>query len=308
METVRVMLPVVLMLAIGFICKKVSFFTDEGMETIRKYIVFIALPTTIFHAMAVAELNRETIFIVVVMFLVLVIAMLLGFLLRPLIPEPYRNYLPFLITVFEGGMFAYPLYQNLCGEEQLVNIVIVDIAGCIFGFGVYYGILALVDRKQKFSIKALAGTAAKSPTFWAVVLGLIVNATGIMKYFLASSVGDTYLAIKNLIVAPLTALILLYVGYTLKIDKKICAVCIKTIAFRMVVMAGLCILVLNILRVDMKDHYMLSAFLVYFICPPTFSLPGFVKNRDAAGYFAMTTSMYVLITMVGYAIITALLF
>lgn len=305
METVQVMLPVLVMLAIGFICRKTGFIGEAGMEGIRRYIITIALPVTIFHAMGIADINKDTVLIVLVMFAVLSIAMIIGFLTRGFIPEPYKNYLPFLVTVFEGGMFAYPLYQNLCGEEKFVNIVIVDIAGCIFGFGLFYGILALVDQKTKFSFKALGLTAIKSPTFVAVILGLLLNLTGLMNKLLDSAFGDTYLAVKDIIVAPLTAMILIYVGFMLRIDKRLISVCLKSIIIRVVTMAALCIIVLKLLHTVVEDKYMLAAFLVYFIGTPTFSLPSFVRNKDAAGYFAMTTSMYVVITIVGYAAITA---
>lgn len=307
METVRVMLPVIIMLVMGFIFQKTKFISEKGIDDIKKYITLIALPVTIFHAMGIAELNKNTAKIVITMFSVLVIAMVIGFALRPLIPEPYKNYLPFLTTVFEGGMFAYPLYQNLVGADLLVNVVIVDIAGCIFGFGIYYGILALVDQKTKFSMAAMAKTAFHSPTFIGVVLGLIMNMTGLMDALIDSVVGPTYLAIKDIIVAPLTAMILLCVGYSIKIDKKLISICVKTILIRVIMMAGLCFAVLQILHSTVEDTLMLAAFLVMFISTPTFSLPGFVKNKDAAEYFAMTTSIYVVITVVGYAIIATCL-
>ena len=138
MKTVQVMLPVLIMIVMGAVFHKTEFISEKGMDDIKKYITKIALPVTIFHAMAIATMNRDTAMIILVMFLMLSVAMILGFWLRPFMKEPYKNYLPFMITVFEGGMFSYPLYQNLCGDTYFVNIVIVDIAGCIFGFGIFY--------------------------------------------------------------------------------------------------------------------------------------------------------------------------
>ena len=43
----------------------------------------------------------------------------MGFLLRPLVKEPYRKYVPFLVSVYEGGMIGYPLYTSLCSTENL---------------------------------------------------------------------------------------------------------------------------------------------------------------------------------------------
>lgn len=308
MNTVEVMLPVVTLLFLGVIFQRTGFISEKGIDDIKKYITKIALPVTIFHAMAIATMNKDTALIIVAMFCMLVLAMIMGFLLRPLIGEPYKAYLPFMITLFEGGMFSYPLYENLCGDTYFVNIVIVDIAGCIFGFGIFYGILALVDQKLPFSLKSIGKTAFTSPTFLGVVFGLIANLTGFMNVFLASPVGDTYLAVKNMITAPLTAMILLVVGYSLKLDKSLFSVCIKTVLLRCVVIGLLGFGVIKILGNRISDVYMLTAFLIMFITTPTFSAPGFVKNKDAASYFAMTTSLFVFVTMIGYAIISMVLF
>lgn len=308
MNTVRVMLPVLVMIFMGVIFQKTGFISEKGMDDIKKYITKVALPVTIFHAMSIATMNKDTAMIIFAMFCMLAIAMIIGFLLRPLIKEPYKNYLPFMITVFEGGMFSYPLYQNLCGDTYFVNIVIVDIAGCIFGFGIFYGILALVDQKLPFRLKTMGKTAFTSPTFLAVVFGLFMNLTGLMDVFISSALGDTYLAVKDIITAPLTAMILLVVGYSLKLDKSLFAVCLKTLVLRCIVIGILGFAVIKILGNRISDVYMLTAFLIMFITTPTLSAPGFVKNKEAASYFAMTTSLFVFITMIGYAVISIVLF
>lgn len=308
MNTVIVMLPVLAMLIMGIIFQKTGFISETGIDDIKKYITKIALPVTIFHAMSIATLNKDTIYIIIAMFFMLSVAMIIGFLLRPLMPEPYKAYLPFMITLFEGGLFSYPLYQNLCKDAYFVNIVIVDIAGCIFGFGIFYGILALVDRKLPFSVKTMAKTAFTSPTFLAVLFGLFMNVTGLMGHLLNTGAGNAYVVVKDIVTAPLTAMILLVVGYSLKLEKSLLLVCIRTILLRAAVIGILGFAVIKALGNHISDVYMLAAFLVMFITTPTMSAPGFVKNKDAASYFAMTTSLYVIVTIIGYAVISACLF
>ncbi|MBE5938258.1 MAG: hypothetical protein E7265_09555 [Lachnospiraceae bacterium] len=308
MDTIRVMLPIIVMLVMGVIIQRTGFISEDGMNGIKIYLTKIALPVTIFHAMATADLGGQTLYIIITMFVFLAIAMVIGFLLRPLIEKPYKKYLPFVICLFEGGMLSYPLYENLCGADKLVNVVIVDIAGCIFGFGIFYGILSLVEKGTKFSFKTMGKVAIMSPTFDAVVLGLLCNLTGVMGALLDNPVSELYIVIKDIAVAPLTSLILLYVGYSIKIEKGLIKVCLKSIALRMIVMTILGTAVLFILRDTMKDIYMLTAFLIMFVTSPSFSMAGFVDDKDAAGYFAMSTSLYVIITVIGYGIITVTLF
>ena len=308
MEIIRIMLPIIVMLGMGYIIQKTGFITEKGMDGVKTYLTRIALPATIFHAMATADLSGNTVRIIIVMFAMLSVAMIIGFLLRPFIEEPYKKYLPFLITIFEGGMLSYPLYENLCGSDKLVNVVIVDIAGCIFGFGLFFGILSLVEKGTKFSLKSMGKVAITSPTFDAVVLGLLCNVTGLMKVLMDSCIASSYIAVKDMIVEPLTAMILLYVGYSLRIERRFLKVCITTILLRMLVMAVLGAIVIFVLSDITADKYMLAAFLIMFVTSPTFSLPGFVSDKEAAGYFAMATSMYVIITIIGYAVIAMALF
>lgn len=303
MDTVRVVSPVLILLVMGLICRRTKFFTPEGMEMAKKYVVDIALPVIIFHSMSTANLNEETVKVVLVMFGCLAAGLFIGFLIKGIVREPYRAYLPFLTTVFEGGMLGYPLYQNLCGEEHFANIILVDIAGCLFAFGIYFGVLELVDQRTKLSPISLLATAFRSPTFICVLLGLLLNLTGAMDWWLSGSFADTYLAIKDLVTAPTSALIILYVGYSLNFDKEILPVCIQSVLMRLLTAGGMFAVIWFLLRDVIQNRYMLVAFLVYLICPPSFALTGYVKNKDAVNYYAVTTSLYIFVTVIGYILI-----
>ena len=76
------------------------------------------LPVAIFHALATADYNLETGKLVLIMFLMLLISFGIGFLLKPLMTGVYQKYLPFMVSVYEGGLMAYPLYTSLCGHRS----------------------------------------------------------------------------------------------------------------------------------------------------------------------------------------------
>ena len=65
----------------------------------------------------------------------------------------YRKYLPFMVSVYEGGLMAYPLYTSLCGQENLSQIAVLDIAGLLFGFSIYMGMLGQVENGEKIDTK-----------------------------------------------------------------------------------------------------------------------------------------------------------
>lgn len=308
MKTVSIVAPVIIMLMIGYLCKLTGFMKEEGIQTIKKYITGIAIPVLVFHAVGVADYSTQTLVIFGIMMAAMIIALAVGYLTKRIVSEQVRRYFPFLVTVYEGGMLCYPLYQNLCGEEHFSNIVIVDLAACVFVFGVYLGLIQLVDQKVPFSLKKLGLNALKTPSFITLVLGILAGTTGFMNWFLAQPVSEVYTSVKDMIVAPISPMILLCVGYSLSLKKELMKEVLKTVAVRLVVQMILLIGVLFIMKHYHIDTYMLAAFLVYFLSTPNFNPGTVVKDNNGNQYIATTTSLYCLITIVGYIIVAAVLF
>ena len=136
MKVLEIILPVLVMLLLGMACRKFSILNQNGIDNMKVLVTQIMLPVAIFHALATADYNKETGILVGIMFVMLVISFSLGFVLRPFMEERYRKYLPFMVSVYEGGLMAYPLYTSLCGSENLSQIAVLDIAGLLFGFSV----------------------------------------------------------------------------------------------------------------------------------------------------------------------------
>ena len=112
------------------------------------------------------------------MFTVMALTFGLGFLLRPAIGKPYNKYLPFVVSVYEGGMIAYPLYTSLVGAENLSVIAMIDISGLLFCFGIFCNVLVQMEEQTKVSVGNVVVNALKNPAFIATVLGVIVGLTG----------------------------------------------------------------------------------------------------------------------------------
>jgi hypothetical protein len=205
-------------------------------------------------------------------------------------------------------MLCYPLYQNLCGDEYFSNIVIIDLAACVFVFGVYLGMLQLVDQNIPFNLKKLCINALKTPSFITLVLGLICGITGLMDKFLATPAAAVYTSIKDMIVAPISPMILICVGYSLSFNKELIPDVLKTVLVRFIVQMSLMAVTLLIMKNFSLDKYMLAAFLVYFMSTPNFNPGTVVKDEKGGQYIATTTSLYCLITIIGYIIIAGLLF
>lgn len=146
--------------------------------------------------------------------------------------EPYKKYLPFLICIYEGGMMAYPLYTSLCGSENLSQIAVLDIAGLLFGFSVYMGMLGQTENGEKINAKSLFYSALRTPAFIGTVLGIIVGLTRMITRLLDSPFGNCYLSVENILTTAITPIILIVVGYSMKLAPELISPCLKTILLR----------------------------------------------------------------------------
>ena len=158
MNVLEIVLPVLVMIVVGMLCRKWKILTRDGINNMKVLVTNVMLPVAIFHALATSDYNKETGILVGIMFVMLVISFSLGFAMRPLMPEQrYRKYLPFMVSVYEGGSMAYPLYTSLCGQENLSQIAVLDIAGLLFGFSIYMGMLGQTENGEKINVTVPTG-------------------------------------------------------------------------------------------------------------------------------------------------------
>ncbi|MBQ0001234.1 MAG: permease [Clostridiales bacterium] len=307
MQIIEVLFPVLAMMLIGAMCRRMKLIGTEGIENLKFLVTRILLPVAIFHALATAEYDHKTLLIVLVMFLMILGTLGVGYLVKGLVKPPFRKYIPFMVSVYEGGMIGYPLYTNLCGVENLSKIAMLDIAGLLFGFSIYMGLLQQVEHEEKTEFKALLWDAVKNPAFIASVLGVIAGGTGVIKLLLDTGFGPTYLNVEGMITAPLTAMILLIVGYSLSPDLRYLKPCLQTVGLRVVVQGVFMVPVLFIAgKLFPGDTLILYAIVSYMSAPATFSMQSFLKTEEGSAYAATTNSLYVIVSILVYTVMAGL--
>ena len=218
MNVLEIVLPVLVMIVVGMLCRKWKILTRDGINNMKVLVTNVILPVAIFHALATAEYNKETGILILIMFVMLVVSFGLGFLLKPFLKGTYQKYLPFMVSVYEGGLMAYPLYTSLCGSENLSRIAVLDIAGLLFGFSVYMGMLGQVENGEKIDVKKLFFSALKTPAFIASILGIIAGLSKVILAVLDSPFGGVYQSVENILTTSVTAIILLVVGYSMELN------------------------------------------------------------------------------------------
>lgn len=237
MEVLEIVLPVLAMIILGILCRKWKLLDQSGVNNMKTLVTNIMLPVAIFHALATAEYSGKIGILVLIMFVMLLISFGAGFWMKRFMDEPYKKYLPFLICIYEGGMMAYPLYTSLCGSENLSQIAVLDIAGLLFGFSVYMGMLGQTENGEKINAKSLFYSALRTPAFIGTVLGIIVGLTRMITRLLDSPFGNCYLSVENILTTAITPIILIVVGYSMELAPELISPCLKTILLRVLLQA-----------------------------------------------------------------------
>lgn len=309
MRILEIILPVLVMLVLGMACRKLKLLTKSGIDNMKLLVTNIMLPVAIFHALATADYSVETWKLVGIMFVMLVVSFGVGFLLKPLMNGEYRKYLPFMVSVYEGGLMAYPLYTSLCGQENLSQIAVLDIAGLLFGFSIYMGMLGQVENGEKINVKKLCMSAFHTPAFIASVLGILAGLSKVVICLIDSPFGGAYLAVEGILTASVTAIILIVVGYSMELTKELIRPCLKTILMRVLLQTLMAIGVLWAVHLWIGDNMLLNlAIISYMSAPATFSMQTFLKKEEGSAYVSTTNSMYCMVSILVYIILAAVVY
>ena len=304
MNVLQIVMPVLVMIILGMLCRKWKILTGEGVANMKVLVTNVMLPVAIFHALATAEYNKETGILILIMLIMLIVSFSLGFVLKPFLNGKYQRYLPFMVSVYEGGLMAYPLYTSLCGSENLSHVAVLDIAGLLFGFSIYMGMLGQVEDGGKIDVKKLFSSAIRTPAFIASVLGIIAGLSKIIIILLDSPFGGVYQSVENILTTSVTAIILLVVGYSMELNANLLKPCITTILIRMILQGVMMAGVLFAVHSLVGDSQIVNlAIITYMSSPATFSMQTFMKDEEGSAYVSTTNSMYCLVSILVYIIL-----
>lgn len=297
-----VLMPVLLVVYFGWMMRRRNLLCEKTVEELKYLLTNNILPVAIFHALATAHYTSQSWTQAGLMLVILFVSFAAGYLMKPLVKQPFRKYVPFLVSLYEGGMVAYPLYAKLCGSENIHRIAVLDIAAILFAFGFYMNMLAFEESGEKADFKKGVIRALKTPAFDASLLGILFGVSGVMTGFLATGAGQVYIAAVQTIVDPLTTMILMVVGYNLQADRELLVPCLKTIGLRIVMQAAMIFLMLfGLHRLEGPDPLRDKAILIFMSAPPTYSLQSFIKDPKGANYASTVNALYIFVSIAVFA-------
>ena len=303
-EILRVVLPVLLTLLIGVLCRKKRLMDRAGIDALKTVAVQIGLPAVLLHTFAAAEYSLATLIVPLIMFLLCVLAWLLGKALGQKLNMRNR-FVPFLTTGFEAGMLGYALYILLYGSERLADFARIDLGQVLFVFTLYKALLGM-EGEEKPDPRRLFREMALSPIILAIAAGVLLGVTGAYQALIPSGAAAVLDACTDFISAPVSALILIAIGYDLVFRDIPWREAVKAAGLRLLIMAVLCAGTILLFRALWPQSQWEKAVLLMFLLPPPFVLPVFSADESQRVYVSSVLSLSTLIALLGFVLLAVI--
>lgn len=302
MDILKTVMPVIVMLALGkmFALKKVI--SAETVSGIKGLISGILLPVVIFNALLTMQFSMRSLCLSLLVYALYTIALFL--VLKLISPKLKYRISGFLMLGAEGGMMGYALYTSLFGSEALSTLMEVDLGNILFAFTFFIVLIKMANSDEKDTKKVIVDSL-KTPLVSVVAIAIVLNVTGIGKWLMASQIGSLYTAVITMVTSPVSALILMSVGYELELDPALLKDVATVSIIRLLINALIALVLLTAARSLIISDQLRAAVLLYAILPPQFITPIFIKNTKESSFAATVLSFYTLITIVGFVILAA---
>jgi transporter protein len=307
MKAIEALFPVFFMLFLGLLARKRQWITFAQNEGAKKLVFTILFPLLVYKVLVSSELKSTFLVQIIYMDIIWLVVLFIGFKLTRFTGEKYGHISPYLLVTCEGGNVALPLYISIVGAAHAVNIVTFDVAGILINFGV---LPILVTKKVVGQVewKELLKKIFTSSFMVAVIGGVFMNLTGLHKMILDMGLEATFNSTMELVIAPITGIILFTLGYELKFQKEM----ISSLARLALVRLVLCSIIIGLFYVVFPELVAEKVFeiaiLLYFMCPTGFPVPlqvqSLVTSEDDESYMSAFISLFLVIALIAYTLIT----
>ena len=175
-EIILKLLPVLLIIPLGYFLKRIELFKTEDTEVLNKIIINLLLPAIIFSAFSKLTITKELLILpfssLIIILSLFVISIILAKQLK--FEKKLSGSFTILFASMEGGLIAYPLFLILFKEQGLAAIVLWDISNAFIVFTLLY-FWACKCGNDDINILQSIKNMITSPIPIAIGLGLLFN-------------------------------------------------------------------------------------------------------------------------------------
>ena len=301
MQVLQTVLPVILIIFIGMLCRRMKLISREGINALKSTVVNITLPAVLVKAFAATQYTFMDVVVPLMMFAICLAAWALGRAAGRALKLPSR-FVPFLTTGFEAGMLGYALFNMLYGSARTAEFARIDLGQVLFVFTLYKILLGM-ESKEKPTPRQLFREMAFSPIILAIFAGVLLGVTGVYQALIPSGAAAVLDACTDFISAPVSALILLAIGYDLVLRDIPWREALKATGLRLAIMAALCGVTLLLFHLLWPQAQWDRAVWLMFLLPPPYVLPVFSTDENQRVYLSSVLSLSTLVTVAGFVLL-----
>lgn len=303
--TIYKFLPILIMISIGNIMRKLDFLDRDAVDVLKKIVVNVGLPALLLVSFSTVsfEMHYLGIFLFIFLFCLAFFFVGKGFRKILSINSPY---FPFLVTGFEAGMLGVPIYSTVFGKGELFKFAILDFGHEVFIFLIFVALLMRVGKREA-EMESPIKRLLKTPPIIGVLLGLLIGTLGIFKgvpehHFI--SVIKSTLEYFGALVVPLICLV---IGHEMGFSKRGLKKAVSTTFLRIFIMLVIALLLGGYIMsglFGMGEGFEI-AFVTLVVLPPPFVIPIFMESDDPdeREYVSNTLSFHTTVTLITYILL-----
>lgn len=304
-STAATAVPIVLLIALGGVIRRLGIISDSGLADIKALIVNVALPAVLFVAFLTIEFDARYLGIFVFMPALLFGLLGFGYLAARIAavsgghPQP----VPFLMTGFEFGMLGISLFGTAYGMNQVGVISVVGLPHELFIWFVFVTLLRL-RYGVAGSVAETLRSFLTSPVIVAILAGTVLNLAGAAPWVTSALLPASIIGALEMLGGVIGPLILIVIGYGTQLSRSGVAAAAPLVLLRFVV-----VVVVGLFVVPPVVEGMLGlppifshAVFTFVILPPPFIVPLYVPAaaRDDLAYSNNVLSLYTVFSIVAF--------
>ncbi len=297
-------LPILLLIGLGSWVRQRQFLTDATINDLRKVVVNFTLPAVLFISFLEIELELTHIVVFIAMYLLCMALYAFGRRLQQQLDVQYE-YFPFVMTGFEYGMLGVSLFGSAYGLDKIGYIAVIDLGHEIFIWSFFLSLL-LMKRDGISQTGQLVRAVFRSPVMVAIMAGILFNLLGIQSFLYERAVTGGIMATLVFLSNLTIPLILIIVGYGIKLDWQGAREAGQVIVIRLAVLLPLALVLSKVFiggLLNMEKPFQ-AAFFTLLILPPPFIVPLYMRSGipDERRYINNVLTLYTIITIVLFSI------
>jgi len=281
-KTLITLSPVIVLVFLGAFVRKTRILSSVQIEGLQNLAVKIVLPATLFLTFIKLEMEWRYFLLPVFIFLLCVLTYLYG-LARSRWGRIEIKSFPFMMSSFEFGMLGITLFSSVFGVEQLGKIALMALGQEFFVWFIMVPRLGGRELKNAGVLK-MVWSFITNPALGAIILGLLLNVSGFSRWGTGCLPTEVLFAVLEQLSSMIVPLILIIIGYNMRLQRKSFKNAFTLILQRLLVMAPLAAVFAGFVmkRFLNLDQYYIYGLITLILLPPPFVIPIFLdpKRKD----------------------------